>query len=78
MAQVLMHLEFKEYNYWRTYEYIMTENPVSYEGYYIDIIAVNKNTLSHLFEKVQPYRTVHDKLKKSFKISIIFLKILFY
>lgn len=34
MAQVLMHAGFKEYSYWRTYEYIMTENPVSYEGYY--------------------------------------------
>jgi len=65
MAQVLMHVGFKEYSYWRTYEYIMTENPVSYEGYYIDIIAVDKNNLRHLFEKVQPYRTVHDKLKKA-------------
>ena len=66
MAQVLMNVGLKEYKYGAfKYKYLVTESPISYEGYDLDIIAVNKNTIKHLFDGGQPYISVHDKLKKA-------------
>ena len=59
MAQVLMNVGLKEYKYGAfKYKYLVTESPISYEGYDLDIIAVNKNTIKHLFNGGQPYISV--------------------
>jgi len=54
-----MNVGLKEYKYGAfKYKYLVTESPISYEGYDLDIIAVNKNTIKHLFNGGQPYISV--------------------
>ena len=75
MAEVLMNIEHKEYYYFKECEYVVTKAPVSYGGYYIDIIAVKNNNLRDLFEKYEPYKSVHDKLKKAKEGTSVLLSI---
>ena len=50
MSEVLMNVGYSEYDYrYSTYNFLMTENPVSYEGYYIDVVAV-MNALKKIME----------------------------
>ena len=66
MSEVLMNVGYADYSYYYSnYRFLMTETPVSYEGYKLEIVGVSKNTLSHLLEGAQPYKTVHDKLKNA-------------
>jgi hypothetical protein len=76
MSEVLMNVGYSEYDYrYSTYNFLMTENPVSYEGYNLEIIAVDQNTLEHLLGVAQPYNTVHDKLKKAKEGTSVLLSI---
>ena len=75
MAEVLMNIEHKEYYYFKNCEYVVTKDPLSYGGYYIDIIAVKNNNLRDLFEKYEPYKSVHDKLKKAKEGTSVLLSI---
>lgn len=54
---------------------MVTQAPVSYEGYYIDVVAVTKHTLRFLFEKYEPYNSVHDKLKNAKEGTSVLLSI---
>jgi hypothetical protein len=45
--------------------YYSSLDEFAYEGYKLEIVGVSKNTLSHLLEGAQPYKTVHDKLKNA-------------
>jgi hypothetical protein len=74
MAQVLLNIQHKE-SYYFNYEYVVTKDPVSYEGYYIDVVAVTKHTLRFLFEKYEPYNSVHDKLKNAKEGTSVLLSI---
>ena len=66
MAQVLMNVEFSSYNvYGIPRQCIMTEYPVSYEGYSIEIIAVDQYHLDDVLAEKEPFNTVHNKLKKA-------------
>ena len=76
MSEVLMNVGYSEYSYqYFPYTFLMTENPVSYEGYNLEIIAVNQRTLNHLLGAAQPYNAVHDKLKKAKEGTSVILSI---
>ena len=66
MSEVLMNVGYTGYNYnYFPYEFLMTQSPASYEGYDLEIVGVNKETLSHLLGGAYPYTAVHEKLKNA-------------
>lgn len=66
MSQVLMNVGFSDYYvYGVAWQYVNTEKPVSYEGFSIDVMGMDQNSLYHLLSLGEPYEKLHEKLKKA-------------